>query len=110
MRRRRSTRRLLLALALARAGSAHALCGVRVTTRRAAARMVAAVDGAPSLRWDLDLEVEGAEGASACHAVFAQLAASEEFARETWARKLGPLLASLREDGFIVSVEESPGP
>ena len=35
-------------------------------------------------------EVEGAEGARACHAVFAQLAASEEFARETWARR--PLL------------------
>ena len=52
--------------------------------------MAAAVDGAPSLRWDLDVEVEGAEGASACHAVFAQLAASEEFARETWARR--PLL------------------
>ena len=29
---------------------------------------------------------------------------------ETWVRQLGPLLASLREDGFIVSVEESPGP
>ena len=72
MRQRRSRRKLLLALAVARAGSAHALCGVRVTTRRAAVRMSAAVDGAPSLRWDLDVEVEGAEGARACHAVFAQ--------------------------------------
>ena len=88
--RRRSTRRLLLALALARAGSAHALCGARATTRRAVVRMSAAIDGAPTLRWALDVEVEGAEGASACHAVFAQLAASEEFARQTWARR--PLL------------------
>ena len=29
---------------------------------------------------------------------------------ETWVRRLGPLLASLREAGVVVSVEESPGP
>ena len=80
---------MLLSLALVRAASAH-LLGGSCRAQRAAVRLSAAVDGAPSLRWELEVEVEGAEGATACHAVFAELAASEEFARETWARR--PLL------------------
>jgi len=80
---------MLLSLALVRAASAHVIGG-SCRAQRAAVRMTAAVDGAPSRRWDLEVEVEGAVGATACHAVFAELAASEEFARETWARR--PLL------------------
>ena len=80
---------MLLSLALVRAASAH-LLGGSCRAQRAAVRLSAAVDGAPSLRWELEVEVEGAEGATACHAVFAELAASEKFARETWARR--PLL------------------
>ena len=79
---------MLLALALVRAASAYLLSGTSCRACRTAARMTATVDAA----WDIGTDIEGAEGAVACHAVFAELAASPAFASETWARR--PLLLS----------------
>ena len=59
---------LLLSLALVRAASAHLLGGTCRSPVRTAVRMSAAVE-APA--WP-SVEVEGAEGAAACHAVFAE--------------------------------------
>ena len=79
---------MLLALALVRTASAYLLSGTSCRAWRTAARMTATVDAA----WDIGTDIEGAEGAAACHAVFAELAASPAFASETWARR--PLLLS----------------
>ena len=85
---REMRRGMLLALALVRTASAYLLSGTSCRAWRTAARMTATVDAA----WDIGTDIEGAEGAAACHAVFAELAASPAFASETWARR--PLLLS----------------
>ena len=59
---------LLLSLALVRAASAHLLGRTCRSPARTAVRMSAAVE---VTAWP-SVEVEGAEGAAACHAVFAE--------------------------------------
>ena len=80
---------MLVGLALLRAANALLLGGRGGchAPRAVVHNTLATLDDAA---WELGADIEGSEGAAACHAVFANLAASAEFASDTWAKR--PLL------------------